>query len=111
MFARDASTGIDTGFHDLTHRFVHARGFVRVVGIVWNVRMKISVASVEDIANCDTILGCNRGDLLEHFSELRPWNHRVLNDEMRRHSSHRSECLLPALPKPRSLSLVAGDFH
>jgi hypothetical protein len=30
---------------------------------------------------------------------------------MRRHSSHRAECFLSALPEPRAFGIVLRDFH
>jgi hypothetical protein len=103
--------GIDAGVHYLLHGEVYALALVGVVGVVGNVRMKISVAGVEDIAYVNAVCRRNSRNRSQHVRETRTRYHRVLYDEMWRQPSHRTERLLPALPKPEPLCLVACNSH
>jgi hypothetical protein len=75
-----------------------ALAFIRIVGIVRNVRMKIAVARMEDIAHMYTMLRRDGGDLRKNVSESSARNNCILNHEMRSHSPHRAERFLATLP-------------
>src|SRR6185503_12768469 len=111
MLAGDTPTSSDTSAHNLAHRFMHSLGFVRIVSVVWNVGMKISIACMKDVADRNAISERNLADAGENFSKLRSRNDSILNDEMRSHSAHRSERFLSALPQARTLCIVRGDFY
>ncbi len=73
--------------------------------------MKISIASVKDVAHHDAVFLADRANGGENIRQARPRNHRVLHDQMRRQASHRSKCLLSSLPELHALRVVARDLH
>src|SRR5687767_14136469 len=110
MLSGDAAAGVDTRTHDRTHRVVHPRGLIRIVPVVRKVGMQVAVTGMKDIAHRDAVLDSDLANFPKHFGEARPWNHRVLHDEMRSHPAHRAECFFPSLPQPRTLGIVPCDY-
>src|SRR4051812_17093439 len=72
--------------------------------------MQIAIAGVEDVADENAVLLADRMNGLQDLGQTRPWDDRILHNEMRGESTHRAECFLASLPQLHALHVVARDL-
>ena len=74
VLAGNGSAGVNTSVHDVAHRPMNPLTFIGIVSVVRDVRMKVSVSRVEDVADCQPIRICDLRNSFQYLREFRPRN-------------------------------------
>ncbi len=93
---------------NLTAGDVYPLGDRGVLTVETDVRVEVAVAGVEHVADDETVAVPDLGDTVHDVGERGPWDHGVLDHQVRRDPAHGAEGALAALPEPRTVGGAAA---
>ena len=82
-----------------------------VAGIVKNYRMKVAVASVEDVADVEAIAGADFTDVAERLGKFGAGNDAIENVVACGETPESAEGVFAAFPEEFAFGVVAGEAH
>jgi hypothetical protein len=82
VFTRYRTARRDARRHDLAHRRVNPCLLIRIVCVVSDVRVEISVAGVKYVADRDPLAVGDLANGCENVRQARTRNHRILHDQV-----------------------------
>jgi len=109
VFASDCAAHFDTEANDGVRGGDSTMELFFVAGVEKNDGMQVAVASVENVADLETVFFADAFDFAEGLRQFSARNHAVLNVVSGREASDGAEGVFAALPEKVALLGVAGD--
>ena len=107
MLAGDGASVVNTQLHDLFGHRLDAFHLVGITSIIADIGVQIAIARVEHVGDHQAGSLGDLIDLGEHGGQAGPRHCRVLNQQVRGETSHRTKGFFAALPERGTLLVIA----